>query len=220
MTTIRATGSLWCGLASLTLVSVTSGARAQGRREAPSGREIAAKARSVKLDPARGGVHEFKGHQIRFTPADMAAGGTLTQLEQGVVVGTFESDVTGEKDAVAPGKYDLFLSKVNGEWVVSVESTGQVARTLKVEGKLKDVLDRLGAQASSDGLQLENDLERNGPMAIAPVDAIAWATDQPLGDRRFPWSFVPYTVCYYACVAASGRWYNCGPDCEGRYSLT
>lgn len=97
------------------------------RTTKPSGREVAEKARGVRLDKNRSFSGVKNGKNVKFTPANIDHIKTLEEFEEGQVVGVLENDLEGDESNLPVGKYNVFLANVNGEWHAYAESGGNVA---------------------------------------------------------------------------------------------
>jgi len=104
------------------------------RKEKPTGKEIADKAKAAKLDPANAIIGEKEGKKIKLTPADLSHVKTEAELEDGQMIGVLETEVAGDETPLLPGKYNLFLTKVGNDWHVYAESEGKiVAEAVRVK---------------------------------------------------------------------------------------
>lgn len=119
---------------------LVSGAPSIAQERAPSGREIAEKAKGVTLLPDRV-IHGKKdGKNVKFTSADLRHLKSPEEVESGQVIGVLETEIEGDESGLPPGKYNLYLKKVEGVWKVYAESggkvVGQAARVeVKTQGK-------------------------------------------------------------------------------------
>jgi hypothetical protein len=115
---------------------LVSGAPSIAQEKAPSGREIAEKAKSVTLhrEPV---IHGKKdGKNVKFTKADLGHLKSPQEVESGQVIGVLETEIEGDESGLPPGKYNLYLKKVGGEWKVYAESGGKVVgQAARVEVK-------------------------------------------------------------------------------------
>ena len=106
------------------------------RKEKPTGKEIAEKAQKIKLDKEKF-VHGKKdGKGIKFTGTELPPLNSTEELEEGQVIGVLENEVEGDETGLPPGKYNLFLANVGGNWKVYAESGGEIkkeAARVKVE---------------------------------------------------------------------------------------
>lgn len=90
----------------------------------PNGAEIAAKARSIRLDVSRAAETMVGGKRVKFTPAAQSK----TEDADGQVIGQMENDAPGDETGLAPGKYDVYFRAVNNEYEAFAESNGAIAR--------------------------------------------------------------------------------------------
>src|SRR4051812_16572920 len=96
------------------------------RNDIPSGREIADKAKQIKFDKRKDIVGEKNGKKLHFQGADLSHVTSLDELENGQAIGVMDTELAGDETSLPPGKHNLFLSKVNGQWRVHAETGGQV----------------------------------------------------------------------------------------------
>ncbi len=119
------------------VLTAASAAMAQNGRSAPTGAEIAQKARAARFDAARAGKGVFEGKPMKLTPAVLNGVG-LEDLKAGQVVGLLENGAAGDETGLPPGRYDLFLSYVGQQWHAYAEANGKVVaeaiRTSVTEG--------------------------------------------------------------------------------------
>ncbi len=97
------------------------------RKEKPTGKEIADKAKAAKLDNANATVGEKGAKKIKLTPADLSQVKSQAEFEDGQVLGVLETEATGDETPLSPGKYNLCLAKVGNDWHIYAESGGNVA---------------------------------------------------------------------------------------------
>jgi hypothetical protein len=143
-------------------------ANAQGRKDKPSGAEIAQKAKKVKLNAKKTVKAEKNGKTIAFTPVDTAAdagsamndavGYNLTtasftnspastqtdSLASGQVIGQLDTTQAGDETPLDPGVYNIMVAQVNGVWSSYVESNGEII------GEYTDVDVQAAAAAAQD----------------------------------------------------------------------
>jgi hypothetical protein len=183
----------------------------QGRNDAPTGKEIAEKAKSGALDRSAAFTHTKGDKHFTFTPVDHKSHeGKKGEVEAGVFGGTLTTETTGS--GLPPGQYNLFLAKVRGDWYVYAESNGQIVKTEKVTGHPKELLE---SGTSGPGSAAPD--KTHGPSA--PDLASLYSNPRVAGlsgELVVPWNFVPYTMCFYACWWTY-EGYFCGRDCEARY---
>jgi hypothetical protein len=103
------------------------------RKDDPSGREIAEKAKQIKFDNRKDIVGEKNGKTMHFLGADLSHVKSLDELEDGQVIGVMDTALAGDETTLPAGKHNLFLSKVGGEWRIHAESNGEiVAQAVRV----------------------------------------------------------------------------------------
>jgi hypothetical protein len=65
---------------------------------------------------------------MAFTPADLSQLKSLDDLKAGQVVGQLENDAAGDETGLPPGKYNLYVARVDGRWRAYAESGGQIVK--------------------------------------------------------------------------------------------
>jgi hypothetical protein len=204
---------------------------AQGRPAAPTSTEIADKASKASLDRGRSQTRSHAGKRVTYTPSIDANVNSKRDAEPGVFAGVLETEVAGGEGRLEPGRYNLFLAKVRGDWYVHTETGGVIVRVDKVQGRIRDMLEGGDASPGGGGAGAMTDagaMDDGG----APGARAHGPQRGALPDRRttscahlsrasgtMMWPLVPYTACYYACAAATGEWGNCGGWCEAKYPL-
>jgi hypothetical protein len=98
---------------------------AQSSRGAPSGADIAQKARATRFNPANAGTGTFQGKSMKLTPAALAVA-SLDELKAGQVIGILENDAAGDETGLPPGRYNLFVAFVDGQWRGYAEAGGKI----------------------------------------------------------------------------------------------
>src|SRR5688572_16964008 len=96
-----------------------------GRSSAPTGAEIAAAARAGNLDVGNAITATLLSKPFKFTPARVQE---RTLPQAGVFLGVLENGAAGDETGLPPGKYNLFVAQVGGQWKGYAESNGQIAR--------------------------------------------------------------------------------------------
>ena len=113
------------------------------RQEKPSGREIAEKAKGMRLLKGEAVKGNKNGKIITFTPADTSHIKSLDDFEEGQIVGVIENEHTGDETDLPPGKHNLFLTNIDGNWNIYAESGGNiVAEAVRVEVDYYKIGDR------------------------------------------------------------------------------
>lgn len=106
------------------------------RKEKPTGKEIAEKSKKVKLKKEEAIESEKKGKKIKFTPAEIPPLNSIEELEDGLIIGTLENELEGDETKLPPGKHNIFVAKINGEWQGYAESDGEIkAEAVRVSFK-------------------------------------------------------------------------------------
>jgi hypothetical protein len=123
-----ATSAVFVVIAASLLSTVMAYAQGTTRKAAPTGQEIAQKAKATKLDRAHATVAELKGKKIVFTPADLHQVKHPTELEAGRVIGTLETEAVGDETGLPPGNYHVFVAKVGDQWHAYAEAGGVVVK--------------------------------------------------------------------------------------------
>ena len=96
-----------------------------GRNAPPTGAEIAAAARAATLDAANAGRAMLYGQRFVFTPARVSGS---SAAESGAYLGVLENGAAGDETGLPPGKYNIFVAKVNTVWKAYAESDGRIVR--------------------------------------------------------------------------------------------
>ena len=96
------------------------------RKDKPTGKEIAKKAKSTKFASGNSATATKGGKRVTATPADLSHV-KGEELEQGQVIGLLETEVDKETAGLPPGRYHVFMAKVGDRWQVLAESGGVVA---------------------------------------------------------------------------------------------
>ncbi|NIM11954.1 MAG: hypothetical protein GTO45_07550 [Candidatus Aminicenantes bacterium] len=103
------------------------------------GKEIREKAKKMKLDKTKVVHGKKNGKRVKFTGAKLEHVKSMKDLEQGEVVGVLDNELSGDETNLPPGKHNVFLKKVNGEWKAYAESGGKVvAEAARVTMEKKD----------------------------------------------------------------------------------
>lgn len=95
------------------------------RKDKPTGKEVAQKAKSAKFHPENSTTVKKGGKQIKATPANLRHV-TEQELEQGQVIGLLETELDEKTTGLPPGKYHMWMAKVEDQWQVLAESGGTV----------------------------------------------------------------------------------------------
>jgi len=96
------------------------------RKDKPRGKEIEEKAKKTKLNPsivAHGNKH---GKSLKFSGADLSYLEKAEDLEEGEVIGVLENELAGDETGLPPGKYNLFLTNISGDWHLYAESNAEI----------------------------------------------------------------------------------------------
>ncbi len=115
-------------LAALVLAA-SSACLAQNGRGAPTGAEIAQKARAARFDVQRAGTGIVQGKPMKLTPAILTSGITLQDIKAGQVIGMLENGAAGDETGLPPGRYHLFLVSIGDQWQAYAEANGRVVAT-------------------------------------------------------------------------------------------
>jgi len=105
------------------------------RKGPPTGKEIAQKANSAKLDASNAVVGEKVGKKIKMTPADLSEF-SYEDLENGQVLAVIEGDLAGDETSLPAGKHNIFVTKVGSTWHAYAEADGRIvaeAKRVRVE---------------------------------------------------------------------------------------
>lgn len=106
---------------------IASPAMAQRGRGAPHGSEIAAKAKATRFDRSNVGEGVFQGQRMAMTPANLkGVASSLDDIKAGQVVGVLENGAAGDETGLPPGRYNLYVAYVDGQWQGYAEAGGQI----------------------------------------------------------------------------------------------
>ena len=97
------------------------------RKMPPSGSEIAAAARSGILDPANASTATVLGKPFKFTPVRIPQSGSKPTAGIGFA-GVLENGAAGDETGLPPGRYNLFVTNVEGQWKGYAEVGGRIVR--------------------------------------------------------------------------------------------
>jgi hypothetical protein len=95
--------------------------------QGPDPAEVGRKARDAKLDKPNAGEAERAGKRVTFTPVESEP--AEADVAKGVVIGVLETELPRADFELAPGKYNLYLTKVNDQLKLYAESNGQLTET-------------------------------------------------------------------------------------------
>lgn len=113
------------------------------RKEKPTGREISEKAKQLRLRDKDIVEGTKTGKRVKFTPGSLDHLKNLDELEDGQIIGVLENEIEGPETGLPPGKYNAFLTKMDGKWHVFTEAGGEIkAEAAKVEVKFHKVDER------------------------------------------------------------------------------
>jgi hypothetical protein len=105
------------------------------RKEKPTGKEIKEKSKKSKLDKKDTVEEKKEGKKVKFTPNKLELE-SMEMLEEGHIVGVLEHEFGEKEGTLPPGKYNIYVAKVNGEWQGFAESDGKIkAEASKVNVK-------------------------------------------------------------------------------------
>ena len=96
------------------------------RDKAPTGKEISDKARAGSLDTTKRSTGEKAGKKSTLTPAHLGHVKKIEDLEDGQFIGVLDTEIAGDRANLPPGKYNMFIAKVGGDWQVHFESGGDI----------------------------------------------------------------------------------------------
>ena len=100
----------------------------------PSARQIAEKAKSVRLLENRAVRGKKDGKSAVFIPADTRKLAREEDYAGGQVLGVLETELEGDETGLPPGRHNLYLCRVGKEWCVFAESEGKITgQALRVE---------------------------------------------------------------------------------------
>lgn len=124
------TAVVLAALVALAASSLKAQVQQQGdaRTTPPTGTEIAAAAKASRLDAANAATGVFQGKSMKFTPAQGRKDARLEDLEAGAFAGVMETEATGDETGLPPGRYNVMIAKVGGQWKAYAESNGKIVR--------------------------------------------------------------------------------------------
>lgn len=108
------------------------------RRDKPSGREIAQKAKAMRLDRKKSVSGKKNGKVVAFTGADLSKLvpkgkhdeatdiAALNSMAEGQVIGLLENELEGDETNLPAGTFDLLIANVNDEWKCYAERDGEI----------------------------------------------------------------------------------------------
>jgi hypothetical protein len=96
-----------------------------GRSVVPLGSEIASLAAASVLEPSLVGTATMFGKPFKFTPA---RANTSALPSIGAIVGVLENGAVGDETGLPPGRYNIFVKQINGQWKGYAESGGKIVR--------------------------------------------------------------------------------------------
>ena len=126
------TGGLTAGL--LMIVAMGTWATAQrgdapkSRATPPNGSEIATAARATRLDTGSAATATMFGKPFKFTPAQLQSKADKPDDGKGDFLGVLENGAVGDETGLPPGKYNLFIANVNGQFKGYAEANGQIVK--------------------------------------------------------------------------------------------
>jgi hypothetical protein len=125
-------------LATLVALILTAPARAQGSAsgtpEDQVGQRIVAqaKAQGKKLNEGRAKTATISGKKFQLIPADFSAMNPAA-FKDGVFVGMLDTEASVAEDvSLLPGRYDLYVGRISGEWIGYAERNGRLVRAKRV----------------------------------------------------------------------------------------
>jgi hypothetical protein len=102
------------------------GGRRVARDKAPTGKEVRDKANAAKLDSGKAASGRKDGKTSKLTPARLDHVKRIEDLEDGQFIGVVDTEIEGDKSGLPPGKYNMFIAKVGGDWQVYAEADGDI----------------------------------------------------------------------------------------------
>lgn len=126
--TAFAAGLLMMVTAAGSWVSAQRGAAPASRASAPNGAEIAAAARSGRLDPGSAATATLFGKSFKFTPVQAPTDKSSPEDGKGQFLGVLENGAAGDETGLPAGKYNLFVANVGGQQKCYAEANGQIVR--------------------------------------------------------------------------------------------
>jgi hypothetical protein len=100
--------------------------------EARLEKDIAVKAKAVKLDTKHAKSAQINGKKFNLIPADFSSIKSLGDIKAGVVLGQLDTEAsTAEDVSLPPGKYDLYLAQEGGVWKAWATKNGKIVKAAK-----------------------------------------------------------------------------------------
>jgi hypothetical protein len=93
----------------------------------PTGAAIAAAAREAVLDTGNAGTATMFGKPFKFTPIRSRPDHRIDS-EKGFVAGVLENGAAGDETGLPPGKYNVFIMRLGGQWKAYLEANGSIVR--------------------------------------------------------------------------------------------
>ena len=95
----------------------------------PTGLEIAEKSKNIRLyeDSRLHPEPADRETKVTFIPAKLHQFESLQEIEEGQVLGVLETDLEGDETNLPKGKYNIYLTKVDGDWQAYAEAHGKIA---------------------------------------------------------------------------------------------
>ena len=97
------------------------------RKLPPTGNEIAGAARNGVLDHTNTATATVLGKPFKFTPVQLPQNGSKPTGGIGFA-GVLENGAEGDETGLPPGRYNIFVTNVEGQWKGYAESGGRIVR--------------------------------------------------------------------------------------------
>ncbi len=124
------TAGLLMAVATVTWAAGQRGEASKSRATPPNGSEIAAAARTARLDTGNAATAIMFGKPFKFTPAQVEAAAKTDKPDDrnGAFLGVLESGAAGDETGLPPGKYNLYVANLNGQLKGYAEANGQIVK--------------------------------------------------------------------------------------------
>ncbi|MFL5403925.1 MAG: hypothetical protein ACJ8BF_14045 [Gemmatimonadales bacterium] len=100
--------------------------------EACLSQEFANKSKTAKLNDKLAKHAEINGKKFDFTPADYSGLKSVDDVKAGVYLGVLDTDASIAEDvSLPPGKYDIFVAQVGGQWQAYAMRGGKIVKAAK-----------------------------------------------------------------------------------------
>jgi hypothetical protein len=100
--------------------------------EACLSQELAKKSKVAKLNEKHAKHAEIKGKKFDLVPADFSGLKSIDEVKAGVYLGVLDTDASlDEGVSLPPGKYDLYVAQVGGQWQAYAMKGDKIVKAAK-----------------------------------------------------------------------------------------